>query len=108
MRVLCVLLFAAGVFAIGLGPASAQPREVAPQPRAAELFPTLPDGDAWSNLPPPKNPQLPEWAKVLARPMPKTAAKMLELDYLQREKNPLGPWLSARIRLTVAASLGCK
>ena len=59
-------------------------------------------------LPPRKDPQLPEWAKVLAGPMPKTTAKMLELDYLHREKNPLGPILSARIRREVAKSLGSK
>ena len=38
-----------------------------------------------------QHPPLPEWAKVLAGPLPKTTATMLELDYLHREKNPLGP-----------------
>jgi hypothetical protein len=105
MRVLFVPLLAAGVFATGS--ASAQP-EVAPRPRVAELFPTRPDGDAGAKLPPPKEPRLPEWAKVLAGPLPKTAAKMLELDYLQREQNPLGRELSAWIRMDVAAALDCQ
>ena len=53
-----------------------------------------------------QNPPLPEWAKVLSGPLPKTTAKMLELDYLHREKNPLGPVLAARIRGVVADALG--
>ena len=108
MRVLFVPLLAAGVFATGLHPASAQPQEVAPMPKLAAPFPTYLNDDAWANLPPPKNPQLPEWAKVLAGPLPKTAAKMLELDYLQREQNPLGPLMSAHIRDTVAKALDSK
>lgn len=103
MRVLAIALLATGVF--GLGSASAQPQELAPPPRVAVPFPTLPGDDAWAKLPPQKNPQLPEWARVLAGPLPKTTAKMLELDYLHREKNPLGPALSAKIRLEVAKTL---
>jgi hypothetical protein len=56
-------------------------------------------------LPPTKQPELPEWARVLAGPMPKATAKMLELDFLHRTKNPLGRELAARLRLAVAETL---
>ncbi|QDU19334.1 Iodothyronine deiodinase [Urbifossiella limnaea] len=51
---------------------------------------------------------LPGWAAQLAGPMPKTTAKMLELDYLHRADNPLGNVLAARVRLACAAALGSK
>jgi alkylhydroperoxidase family enzyme len=108
MRVLFVPLLVACLFAIGLGPASAQAQEVASPPKSAPAFATLPGAVAWDRLPPQKQPQLPEWAKVLAGPLPKTTAKMLELDYFHREKNPVGPVLSAKIRREVAKSLGSK
>lgn len=87
--------------------ASAQPESI-PPPRESKPFPALPADDAWGKLPPQAKPALPEWARVLAGPMPKTTAKMLELDYLHRVKNPLDPVLAARIRFTVAETLGSK
>lgn len=87
------------VFALA---ASAQPEKAAPEKAP---FPALPEADAWGKLPPQKNPPLPEWARVLAGPLPKTTAKMLELDYFHRVKNPLGPVLAARIRAEVARTL---
>jgi hypothetical protein len=38
--------------------------------------------------------------------MPKTAARMLELDYFHRERNPLGTELSSILRWTAADALG--
>ena len=70
-------------------------------------FPALPDAEAWDKLPPAKKPPLPEWARALAGPLPKTAAKLLELDHLHRARNPLGPALSAHLRASVAAALKC-
>ncbi len=67
----------------------------------------MPNDDAWGKLPSQKKPQLPEWARVMAGPLPKTTAKMLELDYLHRAKNPLGARFSARLRWTVATTLKC-
>ena len=99
-------LLVCGVFLVAPGPAPAQTSP--PVKQSPDPFSSLPDADAWAQLPPRKNPPLPEWAKVLAGPLPKTTAKMLELDYLQRAENPLGAVLSARIRLAVAKSLGCK
>jgi hypothetical protein len=63
------------------------------------------DATAWRLLPPVKKPPLPEWARLLAAPLPKTTAKMLELDYLHREKNPLGVRFGGRLRWTVADAL---
>jgi alkylhydroperoxidase family enzyme len=77
-------------------------------PAPKSPFPALPEDKAWGKLPPTKKPELPEWARVLAGPLPKTTAKMLELDYLHRTKNPLGPALSAKLRLAVAEALGSK
>ena len=68
------------------------------------------DDDAWAKLPAKskKNPVLPAWARMLAGPLPKTTARMLELDYLHRAENPLGPALAAKIRWVVADALGCE
>jgi alkylhydroperoxidase family enzyme len=104
---LALLLFASGVFLVVTGQVVAQSPPAKQSPAPAP-FSSLPDADAWAQLPPRKNPPLPEWAKVLAGPLPKTTAKMLELDYLQRAENPLGPVLSAKIRHTVASALGSK
>lgn len=82
--------------------ASAQPDK--PTPKTP--FPALPDEDAWGKLPPVKKPVLPEWARVMAGSLPKTTAKLLELDYYHRVKNPLGPRLAAALRLAVAETLG--
>ena len=103
MRLLAIALLILLAFAT----ASAQP-ELAPLPKPASLFPAVAEDDVWDKLPPRKNPPLPEWAKVLSGPLPKTTAKMLELDYLHREKNPLGPVLAARLRRIVASELGNK
>ena len=89
------------VFACAVS-ASAQPTKTVPP------LPMLPEEAAWDKLPPQKKPSLPEWAKRFAGPLPKTTAKMLELDYLHREKNPLGSRFAARIRWTVADALNSK
>lgn len=85
--------------------ASGQPDK---PPASKSPFPALPEKEAWGKLPPTRKPELPEWARVLAGPLPKTTAKMLELDALHRTKSPLGSKLSARIRHEVAEALGSK
>jgi hypothetical protein len=77
-----------------------------PDPSPKTPFPTLPADTAWGKLPPPKQPVLPEWARALIGPLPKTTAKMLELDYVQRAKNPLGERFAAELRYEVADALG--
>lgn len=79
-----------------------------PEKPPAGRFPIASSDDAWSKLPPPENPPFPAWAKVLVSPLPKTTARMLELDYLHRAENPLGTVLAAKIRYAVAETLGSK
>lgn len=74
---------------------------------AQEPFAPLSDADAWKQLPPRAAPQLPEWARRLAESLPKTTARLLELDHLHRADNPLGARFAARVRWTVADALGC-
>lgn len=50
---------------------------------------------------------LPGWARVLAASLPRTTAGMLELDYLQRTKNPLPPILRAKVRWIAARTNRC-
>lgn len=102
MRRFAIVLFALLAFALV---ASAQPDK--PEPPKGP-FPALPDDAAWAKLPPQKKPVLPEWARALADPLPKTTAKLLELDYRHRVKNPLNARLSARLRLEVADALKCE
>lgn len=96
----------AGALALLLIPvvAVAAPPPLEPPPR----FPAASDDAAWAAFPPrsKKNPALPGWAKVLAGPLPKTTARMLELDYLHRADNPLGPVLAAKLRWVAADALG--
>jgi hypothetical protein len=42
---------------------------------------------------------------MLVKPLPKATPRMLELDYLHRANNPLGPALAARLQWTVADAL---
>lgn len=101
MRRFTIPIFALFVFAVT---APAQPDKSPPK----APFPALPDGAAWDKLPPQKKPVLPEWARALAGPLPKTTAKLLELDYRHRAKNPLNARLSARLRFEVASALECE
>lgn len=77
----------------------------AAEPPAA--FPAADADAAWARLPR-EAPPLPPWARALVGPLPKTTAKMLELDHLQRAKNPLGAELAALIHWTAADALDSK
>jgi alkylhydroperoxidase family enzyme len=74
--------------------------------RAEPHFPALSDAETWQRLPR-EEPPLPAWARVLVGSLPKTTAAMLQLDYVQREKNPLGPVLAGRLRWAAADADGC-
>jgi hypothetical protein len=70
--------------------------------------PALPprtEPDAWSRLPR-ENPPLPRWARVLVGPLPKTTARLLELENLHRAENPLGAVLAGKVHWAVADALG--
>lgn len=74
-------------------------------------FVAAPDNaTAWKHLPAAEKgaaTSLPVWARALAPSLPHTAAAMLELDYLHREKSPLDAKLRAWVRLAVARANGC-
>jgi hypothetical protein len=89
--------FAAVVFLSGAIAAAAEPAR----------FPTLTNDEAWAKLAPKskEKPALPGWARMLAGPLPKTTAKMLELEHLHRAESPLGAALSAKLRWVAADAL---
>jgi alkylhydroperoxidase family enzyme len=68
-------------------------------------FVALPDAEAWARLPDRtagEAGRLPAWALVLARTLPRTAAAMLELDYIHRAGSQLGLDLRGLIRWAAA------
>jgi alkylhydroperoxidase family enzyme len=71
-------------------------------------LPALPDDEAWKHLPQENPPQLPVWARTLAPSVPKTAARLLELDYAHRAQSPLGPVLSGKLRWVAADANRCE
>jgi alkylhydroperoxidase family enzyme len=73
-------------------------------------LPALSNEEAWRRLPPAEEGSgqpLPAWALILAGPLPRTTAALLELDYVQRAKSPLGPELRGRLRWTAARVNRC-
>jgi alkylhydroperoxidase family enzyme len=69
------------------------------------------NAEAWSFLPKPEqgeNPPLPNWARALARSLPRTTAAMLDLDRLHRTRSPLGPLLRGRMRWVAADANDCE
>lgn len=67
--------------------------------------PILSDAVAWKRLPEMEDApsgRLPNWALVLAGPLPRTAAATLEVDYVQRARSPLEPKLRAQVRWAAA------
>ena len=78
--------------------------------QTAHGFPLLNDAQAWSKLPALEKgtrQPLPTWARALAAALPRTTAAMLELDFLQRAKNPLEPKLRGMMRWTAAHANHC-
>jgi alkylhydroperoxidase family enzyme len=72
-------------------------------------LPMLPNDQAWGRLPgaPAKVEPMPAWARMLAGPLPKTTALMLELDAAHRTGNRLDPTLRARMRWAAADANRC-
>jgi alkylhydroperoxidase family enzyme len=70
----------------------------------------LSDEAAWKRLPTALHgagQQLPAWARALAVCLPRTAAAMLELDYLHRARSPLEPTLGGKLRWVAAHAHRC-
>lgn len=89
-------------------------RALAPGPRAVvrhePVFAPLAEEEAWAYLPARVRGAvgpLPAWARILARPLPRTTAAMLELDFAHRAAGPLDPKTRARIRWAAARALRC-
>ena len=73
--------------------------------------PVLTDAAAWKTLPPAEESAgqpLPAWIRALAGPLPKTAAAMIELDYVQRVESTLPPRLRAKLRWMIADANRCE
>lgn len=73
--------------------------------------PLLSDKEVWAKMPKAESggdSSLPNWAKAVANHLPRTAAAMLDLDYLQRTKSPLDPSLRAKMRWAVAKANRCE
>lgn len=71
----------------------------------------LSNEESWKHLPRPESgggQTLPNWARSLARALPRTTAAMLELDRLHRTKNPLGPALRGKVRWVAADTNRCE
>jgi alkylhydroperoxidase family enzyme len=106
----------------GRGPFGYKPREMEQsllmllleEKRAGERQSAVPldsDAEAWKHLPRAERGAgrpLPVWARALARTLPRTTAAMLELDYLQRTRNELGPKMRARMRWVAAHANRCR
>lgn len=93
-------------FKSGRGPFGFKPGEME-QALVMTLLEAAPAKDtktSW-NLPAPQTPPLPAWAVALSKSLPRTTARMLELDYLHRANNPLGTVMAARVRFAVAEEL---
>jgi alkylhydroperoxidase family enzyme len=77
-----------------------------PPPKGGPRFPALESAEAWKLLPR-ETPTLPSWARTMAAALPRTTGAMLELDYVHRVKNPLGPVLAGKIRWASADANQC-
>src|SRR5689334_23142659 len=86
--------------------ASACAARVPTEPDVPHRFTALESGQAWEKVPRAAAP-LPLWARIQMESLPGTTALQVDLDYLHRKRNPLGPMLAARIRKAVAEELHC-
>jgi hypothetical protein len=92
-------------FKSGRGPFGFKPGEMEQALVMTLLEASGKDAKTSWNLPMPQNPPLPAWAIEVSKSLPRTTARMLELDYLHRANNPLGNALAAKVRLAVATEL---
>lgn len=89
-------------------PAAAQAE---PLTRLRCRLPALDDAAAWQRLPKVEEEvtdrRLPVWAKVLAGPLPRTTAAMLELDHIYRTSDAFEPRLRMTMRWVAARANRC-
>ena len=73
-------------------------------------IPLLDDADAWRHLPRAEQgggQPLPNWARALAKALPRTTAAMLDLDRRHRTESPLAPALRGKMRWVAADANRC-
>lgn len=77
---------------------------------SADPLPLLSAEAAWKALPDGENKTgpLPGWARMLANPLPRTTAAMLQLEQAVRLNMPLDPKLRAKVRWAAAQASGSK
>jgi alkylhydroperoxidase family enzyme len=83
----------------------------APPSSGARVFAPLSLEEAWRRLPAVEKgagQRLPNWALVTARYLPRTTAAMLELDWLHRTQNEIGPVLRGKMRWVAADANRCE
>jgi alkylhydroperoxidase family enzyme len=86
------------------------PGEAAAAPVEAGRFRLPGQEECWRTLPPAEKgggQPLPSWARALAGPMPRTTARLLQLDFAHRMRSPLDPKLRARLRWVAAHADRC-
>ncbi|MBI3412429.1 MAG: hypothetical protein HY040_29270 [Planctomycetes bacterium] len=75
-------------------------------PTSKARFPAADNNEVWRHIHR-QDPPLPAWARTLIKPLPRTTGAMLELDYVHRGKNPIGPVLAGKLRWAAADAIGC-
>jgi alkylhydroperoxidase family enzyme len=79
--------------------------------RAGSLIQPLSQAEAWKRLPAAtrgSGQRLPSWALVTVNNLPRTTGAMLELDWLHRTQNEVGPVLRAKMRWVAADANRCE
>jgi alkylhydroperoxidase family enzyme len=82
-----------------------------PREGAGSLFPLPSDEECWRKLPTAEKgggQPLPSWARATAGALPRTTAAMLQLDFLHRTRNPLGPLLRGKMRWVAGHANRCE
>jgi alkylhydroperoxidase family enzyme len=82
-----------------------------PREGVKSIFPLLSDEESWRKLSPSEKERaqaLPSWARATAGAMPRTTAAMLQLDFLHRTRNPLGPLLRGKMRWVAGRANHCE
>lgn len=100
------IILALGVFFAAM----ARDQIYAFQPNPMGWSVPLSNEQAWNVIPSPKSgagKELPEWVRIMANDLPKSAAAMLELDFVQRKMGAVDPKLRAAMRYVAAKAIGC-
>ena len=111
LRSLCLLIPIWAVLWIAVSPTfGISPRIVDDPVLEGSSLAIVSHEEAWKRLPMSKTGRgqsLPEWARKLVIPFPKSTAALLQLDYVQRFANPIPPKLRVAMRWIVADENRC-